>query len=113
MSWYTIADLIEYILDQHNGQENAISWEDLTFKVNNEYLTPVDAKVVRDVIHDLRKNKSLICSSPKGYYRPSSWQEVKEFTDRLRDPSRDQLATARILRDAGRRKFFGQMPMFK
>jgi hypothetical protein len=113
MTWYTVKDLIEYIMDQHIGEENAISWDDLTNLVNNQYLTRVDPKNIRDIIHELRKNQSLICSSSKGYYRPKDWQEVKEFTDRLRDPSRDQLATARILRDAGRRKFFGQLPMFK
>ena len=106
-------EAINNILDGHIGEENAISWADLCWQVNQQ-ISPddVNSNELRGIIHDLRQGDSLICSSQRGYYRPKDYGEVKDFTDRLRQPSRDQLLTARIQRDAARRHFAGQLDMF-
>ena len=105
-------EAINSILDQHVGEENAISWADLCWQVNRSINSDVNSNDLRGIIHDMRKSRVLICSSSKGYYRPKDYNEVKNFTDRLRQPARDQLLTARILRDAARNEFAGQMEMF-
>ena len=99
---------INNILNQHIGEENAIPWAELCWQVNPD----MDANELRGIIREMRKSESLICSSPHGYYKAKDYDEVKNFTDRLRQPSRDQLHTARVMRDAARRQFAGQLNMF-
>ena len=101
-------DTINSILDQHIGEENAISWADLCWQVDPN----IDAGELRGIIREMRKTESLICSSTRGYYKAKDFKEIKNFTDRLRKPARDQMHTARIMRDAGRRHFFGQIDVF-
>ena len=111
--------IISRILDQHigeykdNGEINAISWDELVQEVNlYSRERVIGAKEIRDVIHDLRKNKSLICSSANGYFRPATLNEGLAFVDRVyRTPAKDELKTARIQREALKERFGGQLSL--
>jgi len=105
--------IISRILDQHVGQNSAISWEDLVTEVNLYSRDRViSAKEIRDIIHDLRKCRSLICSSANGYFRPATLNEGLEFVQRVyRTPARDELTTARIQREALKEYFGGQLSL--
>ena len=105
--------VISNILDQHTGEQNAISLDDLINQVNRYSRDHIFGKSeIRGVVHDLRKNGSLICSSDQGYYRPATLNEGLAFVDRaLRTPAKDELVTARIQRAALKEYFGGQLSM--
>jgi hypothetical protein len=103
-------ELIDAILDEHVGEDYAISWRALlNTMIGNGY--DINKNDLRGIIRIMRRKESLICSSQNGYWRPATLKEVMDFTKRLRTPAVDQFVTARIQRQAAQRYFGGQMPI--
>jgi hypothetical protein len=108
----SLETIICRILDQHVGEANAISWAIFCEEVNCHSHDPIQPWEVRDAIHGLRQAANLICSSPKGYYRPATLNEGLEYVNRTyRKPAKDELITARIQREALRQYFGGQLAL--
>ena len=107
----SIEDRINQILDNHVGDENAISWMDLHGAIS--WRDPIDPSELRAIIKSMRKSGSLIASSSRGYSRPKSLKEAMTYIDRqFRNPAKDELKTARIQRKIAREQFGGQMGLW-
>lgn len=109
-----IEDTVKSILDNHVGRANSIKARTLFYRVNAAHPeSPIKSLgQLRDIIHSMRQKGELIASGNDGYFRPETLDEAMEYVDRqLRAPSRDQLMTARIQREAARSRFGGQMRM--
>jgi hypothetical protein len=105
--------LIYSILDAtHHGVAYAMSAADLIQQLQWRGFPSIRMAQMRAEIHDMRKAGILIASGQSGYYIPQALAEVLAFVDEVyRQPSRDQLHTARILREQGRRAFGGQQTL--
>lgn len=108
-----IQDKILFVLDSHKGKDSAINADDLLLAVNTQFFSDLrGTPELRAVIREMRQHGDLIASSSNGYYLPNSLQEALEYVElQFRAPSRDQLYTARVQRDAAKVKFGGQMSM--
>ena len=100
------------LLSSHIGRNQAILGDELTRRLQSQY-PRLDQRVVREAIHQLRRDGMLICAAPGasgGYYVASSWSELEEFASReLRSRAMDLLETEkRLLRSAERQ--FGPQP---
>lgn len=96
------------ILASHRGKENSIPLSELS-----GHFEGLKGWEMRDLIHEMRQDGILIASSPSGYYLPSTLNEALHYIEiQFRVPSRDQLRTARIQRQAAQRQFGGQFEMF-
>ncbi len=106
-----IHDLL-YILRNHQGKDNPISADDLLVGMRNFGYEISGLPELRELIHDARLLHHLICSSGRGYFIPTTLNEALAFVeDKLRDPARDLMHTARVVRQAAREHFGGQLRM--
>jgi hypothetical protein len=104
--------ILSLLRERGAGADSAISAENLAGKASSFLNESVNGRQVRQVIHDLRISGQPICSGQNGFYWPASLQEVLNTADHeFRSEARSMLATARALREAGRRLFGGQLGM--
>lgn len=103
------------MLSSHIGRSQAILGEELTRRLHSIY-PRLDQRVVREAIHQLRRDGILICAAPGasgGYYVASSWSELEEFATReLRSRAMDLLETEKKLLRSAERQFGPQPPLF-
>jgi hypothetical protein len=96
------------ILSAHVGYPQAIGREKLVLTVRLAG-RDVNERVVRQVIHDLRRKGHLICSAPGesgGYYLAANLVEFQEFYEReLHAKALDLLETEKVLKESARRQF--------
>jgi hypothetical protein len=109
----TTQEKILSILAQHQGKESAINAEELFRTLKGQYFIDMAGTPdLRAMIREMRQRGELIASCSGGYYVPVSLEEALEYVElQFRAPSRDQLYTARIQREAAKQKFGGQMVM--
>ena len=67
--------ILEYIPE---GKEHAISAQRLA-----EISGARSERCLRGDIAELRKAGEIICSSPAGYYRPATRDEIRDFIERM------------------------------
>lgn len=106
----TIADLI-VVLQRHRGEGNEISADELLATMRSRGHDIAGLPTLRALVHDARMQHEIICSNAKGYYMATCLEEAKAFAERLRDPSRDMMHTARVVRQSAVAKFGGQLRM--
>lgn len=68
-------NILEYIPE---GKKNAISAQRLA-----EISGARSERCLRGDIAELRKAGEIICSSPAGYYRPATRDEIRDFIERM------------------------------
>jgi hypothetical protein len=98
-------------LKSHVGEAEAISSESLALWLKTAGFANVPdlQRKVRDIIHDLRQEGTPICSrAGKGYFWPASLEEVEATHQYLDTIAKDQLYTAKQIKDGGIKLFGGQ-----
>jgi hypothetical protein len=107
-----VSDFSGYVLalvKEHTGSDQAIAAADLAGKASMFFGEPIDGRMVRQAIHDLRMAGQPICSSKDGFFWPAALDDVLSTADHeFRSEARSMLLTARKLREAGRVFFGGQ-----
>jgi hypothetical protein len=104
-----ISDLL-LILQWHRGEGNEISAECLLATMCSRGHDLPGLPSLRALVRDARLQRHVICSNDKGYFLPTTLNEaMNSINRRLRDPAGDQMHTARILRQAAREQFGGQL----
>lgn len=104
-----IADLM-VVLAAHQGAANAISADELLATMRRRGHKLPHMKNLRDLIHDARQARHVIASCQAGYFLPTTLNEAMDSINRtLRTPGGDLMHTARILRQAAREQFGGQL----
>jgi hypothetical protein len=73
-----LAIIIEKCLYRYEGKDNAITGNKICNSINNKTQYTLNGVRLRKIINHLRNNGSPICSTSKGYYMPSSPQDVIE-----------------------------------
>lgn len=103
-----VEERIAAILQNHIGQENSIGRTPLVALVCKTQ-PGTSERVVRQAIHNLRRDGQLICSMPGvngGYYLAANKAESKEFREReIRSRALDLLETDKVMFAAEVRKF--------
>jgi hypothetical protein len=96
-------------LKEHTGSGQAISAADIAGRASAFFGEPIDGRMVRQAVHDLRMAGQPVCSGPAGFFWPIALQDVLGTADlEFRSEARSMLLTARRLRQAGRVLFGGQ-----
>lgn len=88
---------LKRVIYQHRGQEHAISSKELAGIFGTE------ATNIRDAVQDLVRDGALIASSPDGYYRIASVDEVRSEIRSLLDDANTRRERARTLREEWQR----------
>lgn len=99
-----IPKAIQIFLEPHVGSTNAMPAAELLAEIRSLGFIVTEPQL-RETIRQMRKVGHLICSDAGGYFLPRDKAEAFAFTDRLREPARDLLHTARVLRGAARNAF--------
>ena len=97
--------------EHHTGEANAISSKSLAgwLKSVGFENVPDLQRVTREHIRQLRQEGVAICSrAGRGYFWPASLEEVEATHQYLDTIAKDQLFTAKQIREAGIRMFGGQ-----
>lgn len=99
---------LEYARDMYDyipcGKKNAISKERLV------EITGLNERTVREMIAEIRMNIGTVCSTStsKGYYKPSSRQELQEFIDETERRAKSTFAILKIAKEE-MNKSYGQL----
>ncbi|MGD0535904.1 MAG: hypothetical protein ABR999_10790 [Methanoregula sp.] len=94
------------------GEDSALGAATLAGKATIFFGEPISGRMIRAVVRDLRRTGQPICSNNFGFFWPSNLHDVLATAElQFRGPARDELLTARQLRDAGRR-LFGRQESF-
>lgn len=101
--------ILSIIRQRGAGAGLAIGSAALADRAMSLFNREISTREVRQAVHNLRAEGQPICSSGAGFFWPASLQDVMRCVDlEFRSLARNELLTARRLRDAGRRLFGGQ-----
>ena len=96
------------VLFFHHGKAAAIGRTALVQALKQEAFD-VSERQARQCIHDLRRERYLICSAPGedgGYYMAASLEEFQEFCQReLHPKAMDMLETESAMKEGARQQF--------
>jgi biotin operon repressor len=87
------------ILRARTGERYAIGGAELAKRLGM-YGSQNDARIVREIVHALRKNGNPIIASHDGYFLPDSYEEADQFCDKLKAHAIEEIITRRDIRQS-------------
>jgi biotin operon repressor len=85
------------ILKSRTGERYAIGGAELAKRLGMRG-SQNDARIVREIVHELRKNGNPILASHDGYFLPDSYQEADKFCNSLKAHAIEEIITRRDIR---------------
>lgn len=99
-----LKDCVLFLLNFHRGRDQAISRDELLHQLASHDFADVEERMLRVMIHELRGEGNLICSSgglTGGYWMADGWDDVEEYLDHeVRARALDLLEQETIMRHA-------------
>jgi hypothetical protein len=99
-----LKECVLFLLNFHRGRDQAISRDEFLHQLAMHGFADVKERKLRVMIHELRAEGNLICSSgglTGGYWCAAGWDDVEEYFDReVRARALDLLEQEKILRHA-------------